>query len=77
MTSERDKTRAQEADEALRRVRRESETIGTSAFSRHESVAPDADDAIEVWGKRIGRGLGAIAVGVLVWQIGRMLLSGQ
>ncbi len=77
MTSERDKTRAREAAEALRRVRRESETIGTSAFSRHDPVPSDGEDAVEIWGKRIGRGLGVIAVVVLVWQIGRMLIAPQ
>ena len=77
MTSDHDKARRAEAEDALRRVRRDSETIGASAFSRHDPVAPDTDDAVEMWGKRIGRGLGAIAVVVLIWQIGKLLLAPQ
>lgn len=50
----------------LAQVARESETIGTSSLARstkspreHFSGTDNInDDAIEIWGKRIGRGLG-------------------
>jgi hypothetical protein len=31
------------------------------------------DDPVEVWGRRIGRGLGLVAVGVLAWMLGAQL----
>jgi len=68
--------RRREAEEALRRVKRDSETIGSSTLTRHEPVATDADDAIELWGKRIGRGLGGVAIVVLVWELVRTVMAG-
>ena len=60
----RDEERVREAHEALRRVEAETESIGTSALARaarHMSGADaPADDRIEVWGRRIGRGLGLL-----------------
>ncbi len=72
-----DARRRRQADEALRRVRREPEAIGRSAFSSQEPVPIAADDRIELWGKRIGRALGAIVVVYLVWQLAQTLLSGH
>lgn len=67
--------RDKEAREALERVRRDSETVGTSSIARasrrignHLSAkdATDAgEDAIEVWGRRIGRALSVVGVVVL------------
>lgn len=62
--------REQEARAALSRrilaeVERDSETVGGSSFARAAGklAAPPsiADDPIERWGRRIGRGLGALA----------------
>ena len=61
----------------LERVAQESETVGTSSFKRvadrvkdhmEASDAPD-DDPIEVWGTRIGRGLGLIFFVFLVFYL--------
>ena len=60
-----------DADEALRdldRLTSQGEVIGTSAMVRAARKAGDhltgadapKDDPIEVWGTRIGRGLGAV-----------------
>jgi hypothetical protein len=71
--------REREAREALERVKRDSETIGTSALARMSRRMGDhfcgkdaigaADDggtdAIEVWGRRIGRALSLVGVVVL------------
>lgn len=62
-------TKKDEAGRILRRVASESETLGSSSMARsanklkdHLSGAdnPD-DDKIEILGKRIGRGLSALA----------------
>ncbi|MEM1375948.1 MAG: hypothetical protein AAGG69_01025 [Pseudomonadota bacterium] len=67
-----DDKRAEEAKRVLRRVESESETLGTSSFARAvnhmKAVDADPEDAAELWGKRVGRGLSLIAVAVLlVW----------
>jgi ferric-dicitrate binding protein FerR (iron transport regulator) len=68
-----------EAREALERVRRDSETLGSSALARMGNRARDhfggrdavgADgrggtDPIELWGRRIGRALSLVGVVVL------------
>jgi hypothetical protein len=70
--------RARAAREALDGVTRDGEVIGTSGFARtlHRAgdrlgghfTARDADpgDRIEIWGRRIGRGLALVVVGVLI-----------
>ena len=66
----------QEALYALGRVEAESETIVGSTFVRmadraknHLAAADkDDDDQIEVWGTRIGRGLGVcFAIGLVIY----------
>jgi hypothetical protein len=71
--------REREAREALERVRRDSETLGASALARMSRRAGDhfgardavgageggGTDPIELWGRRIGRGLSLIGVVVL------------
>jgi len=66
-----DEARAKEASETLARVARESETIGGSAVKRvaRHFAGTDAPagpngrrDAIEVWGRRIGRAIGLVIV---------------
>ncbi|WP_269585090.1 hypothetical protein [Roseibium sp. Sym1] len=66
----------EEALHALDRVEAESETIVGSTFVRmadrakkHMSAADkDENDEIEVWGTRIGRGLGLVfAIGLVIY----------
>jgi ferric-dicitrate binding protein FerR (iron transport regulator) len=75
--SEQDRDR--EAREALERIRRDSETLGTSSLARMShrvqdhfagkdavSAGPDGrTDPIELWGRRIGRALSLVGVVVL------------
>ncbi|WP_293860411.1 hypothetical protein [uncultured Alsobacter sp.] len=60
----RDEERVREAHDALRRVAAESESVGTSALARAVRHMAGADapqeDRVEVWGRRIGRGLGLL-----------------
>ncbi|TYC70145.1 hypothetical protein FMN63_09595 [Stappia sp. BW2] len=65
-----------EALHTLDRVNAESETVAGSTFVRmadraknHLSAADkDEDDRIEVWGSRIGRGLGVVfAIGLAIY----------
>jgi len=74
-----DEEREREAREALERVRRDSETIGSSALARMSRRAQDhfsardasgaaedgGMDPIELWGRRIGRALSLVGVIVL------------
>ncbi len=63
-----------EAKRILERVAQESETVGTPSIKRvaervkdHMSVQDaDENEWTELWGKRIGRGLGAIFVVILI-----------
>lgn len=71
--------REREAREALERVRRETETVGSSALARMSRRAQDhfggrdamgsaeggGTDPIELWGRRIGRALSLVGVVVL------------
>ncbi|MGO4572052.1 hypothetical protein [Microvirga sp. 2TAF3] len=71
----------QESREVLERVKRDSETIGSSSLSRMSrrlvdhfgarDAIGDADggstDPIELWGRRIGRALSLIGVIVLTY----------
>lgn len=77
--SEREREREREAREALERVRRDTETVGTSSLARMSHrlqdhfTAKDAlgadghgrTDPVELWGRRIGRGLSLVGVVVL------------
>lgn len=71
--------REREADKALERVRRDSEVVGQSSFvratgkARDHLTGADADpsDPVEVWGRRVGRGLSVIAfIALAIWLIG-------
>ena len=71
--------REREAREALERVRRDTETVGSSALARMSRRAQDhfggrdamgsaeggGTDPIELWGRRIGRTLSLVGVIVL------------
>lgn len=59
-----DEERVREAHDALRRVEAETESVGSSALARAARHMAGADappeDRIEVWGRRVGRGLGLL-----------------
>lgn len=69
--------RERESREALERVRRDTESVGSSALARMSRQAQDhfaardavgqagETDPIELWGRRIGRGLSLVGVVVL------------
>ncbi len=70
------KDRVEEAKQALKRVSAESETVGSSSLarfaekSRAHFSADDANqnDSVELWGSRIGRGLGLIFfIGLIIY----------
>ena len=73
---------AREVREALERVQRDSETLGSSALARMGQRAGDhfgakdaigaaeggGTDPIELWGRRIGRALSLLGVVILaIW----------
>ena len=66
----------EQAKRDLARLAMDRDTLGTSALARmaEHLRADDAwpDDAIEEWGKRIGRGLGAI---FFVFLVGSLALK--
>lgn len=68
-----------EARKAIERVERDSEVVGQSSFvraagrARGHLAGADADqsDPVEVWGRRVGRGLSVVAfIGLAIWLIG-------
>ena len=79
--------REREAREALERVRRDSESLGSSSLARAGRRVGDhfsgrdavgeaeggGTDPIEVWGRRIGRGLSLVGVAVLSLWLGFQL----
>lgn len=77
-----DEERAREARRVLDRVSRESETIATSSFARvakqatdHMSGADaDHNDKAELWGRRVGRSMGVVAVFILLIMLVNWLL---
>jgi hypothetical protein len=82
-----DRERERQSREALERVARDSETIGTSSLARagrrlgghfagEDAVGGaegGATDPIELWGRRIGRVLSLIGVVVLAYLLGAQL----
>ena len=83
----REDERAKAAREALDRVAREGGGAGESALARaarragDHLAARDAEgaaegggtDPVELWGRRIGRGLSLVGVLVLAWLLGWQL----
>ena len=79
--------RAQQSRETLERVRRDTETVGSSSLARVGQRAADhfagrdaegqaeggGTDPIEVLGRRIGRALSAVLALGLVWLLGHQL----
>ncbi len=68
----------EQAKRDLARLVADRDTIGTSALARMaEHLRADAspDDAIEKWGKRIGRGLGAVFFVFLVGSLALKVLG--
>ena len=80
----RDDERQKESRDALERVRRDSETIGSSALARSarrvadhfagRDAVGDAEgggtDPAELWGRRIGRALSLLGVILLTYWLG-------
>lgn len=73
----RESARAAEAQAALDRVKRDSESLLGSSMGRAADHfgAKDAPegDRIELWGRRIGRSLSLLGVVVLGWWLGHQL----
>lgn len=73
----RDAARADEAKEALARVKRDSESFLGSSMGRAADHFAGKDapegDKIELWGRRIGRFLSLIAFLGLSWWLGHQL----
>jgi hypothetical protein len=74
-----DQAQEEEARRTLERVARDSEQLGRSTFARTVEQArshmaaddADKDDPVEIWGRRIGRGLSAVAFVILaIWLVG-------
>ena len=78
--------REREARAALERVARDSEVLGSSTVSRtarrleDHFTGRDAEtgedgqpDAIEIWGRRIGRAISVVVCVLLVWWLGIQL----
>lgn len=79
--------RERESREAIERVRRDSETLGASSLNRMSRRMTDhfsgqdaigageggQTDPIEVWGRRIGRGLSVVGFIVLVYWLASQL----
>jgi hypothetical protein len=83
------RSREEEAREALERVARDSETVGGSSMARvarrlgDHFAGRDAvgagefgeTDPIEVWGRRIGRGLAVFGfIGLVAWLLVQLRL---
>jgi hypothetical protein len=80
-------SRNQESEGALERVRRDSETLGTSSLARIAHRAGDhfggrdaigaaeggGTDPVELWGRRIGRAISVLVAAGLVWWLGVQL----
>ncbi len=70
MPGPRDETpERRDADAILDRVARDSDSLGGSAAARATVTPPSEEgDWAELWGRRIGRGLGYLAaVGLALW----------
>ncbi len=82
-----DERREAEARQALERVARDSETIGTSSLARTSRRLSDhfagrdavgtaeggGTDPIELWGRRVGRALSVLAFVVLsLWLLAQL-----
>jgi len=76
--------RQEEARRILERVNQESETVGTSSMKRvadrvsgHLEGNADPNDNIEIWGTRIGRGLGLVFfIGLAIYLVKTYVLNG-
>jgi len=84
--------REREAREALERVRRDTDSVGSSALARMSRQAQDhfggrdavgaaedgGTDPIELWGRRIGRALSLVGVVLLgLWLLVQLGLIGS
>ena len=83
MSNDRDR----ESRETLERVRRDTETLGSSSLARVGQRAADhfagrdavgaaeggGTDQVELWGRRIGRAISVMVAAGLVWLLGAQL----
>lgn len=81
----REAARRAEARAALDGAARDGEVIGDLSLARRmrdggarlgshfAGADADPDDAVEIWGRRIGRGLALVAAVVMIGQLTRML----
>ena len=73
----REAARTAEAQAALGRVKRDSESLLGSSMGRAADHFTGSDapqgDKIELWGRRIGRSLSLLGVIVLAWWLGHQL----
>ncbi len=82
-----EQNREREAREALARVQRDTETVGSSALSRMSRRAQEhfggsdaigaredgQTDPVELWGRRIGRALSLVGVVILaLWLLAQL-----
>ena len=80
-----EQNREREAREALARVQRDTETVGSSALSRmsrraqehfggRDALGSDGEtDPVELWGRRIGRALSLVGVVILaLWLLAQL-----
>ena len=65
-TPDRNAERTERARADLRRINQQNEKLLGSEFPAEKDPH---DDNIELWGKRIGRGLGAAFVLYLIWHL--------
>ncbi|MDB5557474.1 MAG: hypothetical protein JWQ36_408 [Enterovirga sp.] len=79
--------RDRDSRETLERVRRDSETVGSSSLARVGQRAADhfsgrdaigaaeggGTDPVELWGRRIGRAISVLVAAGLVWWLGLQL----
>lgn len=80
-TLSQDPLTVQDPRSALDRVARDSETLGSSSLARAARRTGDhfagtdapENDPIELWGRRIGRGLSLLGVIGLGWYVGTQL----
>ena len=64
--SERQKQRAERARRDIRRIGEQAPKLTESAPG---TDMPDEDDAIEIWGRRIGRAIGYMIVIYLIYHL--------
>jgi hypothetical protein len=68
-THPQDEARKREAQRILANVTRDAEAVGNSTLANSAGTGEKSDDPAEIWGRRIGRGLGAVAAVALLYHL--------